>query len=69
MEFKVHTGMSVPQDNTAFELKGSSRVSNHINREIQTLAGNLSLKRVHEKEIKKTSEREKIEKCASLDFV
>lgn len=60
MEFKVHIGMSVPRDDTAPEF---------INREIMTTAGKLSLKRVREKEIKKTSEGEKVGECASLDLV
>ena len=47
MEFKFHTGMSVPQDDMASELEGSPRASNHINVEILTAAGNLSLKRAH----------------------
>lgn len=47
MEFKFHTGVSSPQDDTASELEGSPRASDHINKESLTTARNLSLKRVH----------------------
>ena len=60
--------MSLPQNNTASELKGSSEALNHTNRDIMRTAEKLSLKRVRQKEIKKTSEGEKVEECASLDF-
>lgn len=52
-------GLSVPEDDTTSEIKVSTKALNHIKGEIMPMGTHLSLKRVHQKEVKKTSEGER----------